>query len=275
VQPRAIAPAREVGWAPSVSPDGRQLAYLSARSGEMEVWLSPVVDAPEERPQQLTHGLKIVRGDYITWSPDSRTLAVSAIAARRYILIVDVATGKFAQLQAPGLEGADLWGALWSEDGRWVYAFAGFSPRRQYRIATGPVPLAEPIPGLPREDAFYENLEWAYFTGDSGVGLYRQHFRTPGHENSQPELIPGLEAVVPGINWQAADGGLLFIDQHAAVQRLQRWDAKTGRISDLTGPLSRVDFDFDFSYVPSKHFVVYPQYRDAAGTQIYGLVPGR
>jgi hypothetical protein len=120
-------------------------------------------------------------------------------------------------------------------------------------------------------DAYFEDLDWSYFVGKDGSGFFRQHFATPSNPNPQPEAIPGLADVVPGDGWQVLNHGILFIDFNAAVRTLKRWDAKSGKIEELTGPLPRVDPSQDFSYNREKHFLVYPQFRDNAGSQILGL----
>ena len=63
-----------------LSPDGRRLAFASARAGGKiaDIWIA---DADGSNPQQLTHGPGVSQGSP-SWSPDGRRIAFDARAAR-------------------------------------------------------------------------------------------------------------------------------------------------------------------------------------------------
>jgi serine/threonine-protein kinase len=69
-EPRLLfdTPFREL--TPSVSPDGRLLAYLSNRSGEIQIFVSPYPDVTSEAPLQISRN----GGFEPRWSPDGREL---------------------------------------------------------------------------------------------------------------------------------------------------------------------------------------------------------
>ena len=79
-----------------VSPDGKSIAFVSDRSGWIQVYAMPTNATAESQAKQLTSG------DFGAglggWSPDSRRIAYHHSAAgnqfERFIDIVDVATGK-------------------------------------------------------------------------------------------------------------------------------------------------------------------------------------
>ena len=57
---------------PAWSPDGRQIAFISDKSGEEEVWL--INQDGSGKPEQLTQGGKAMR--YAPeWAPDGKSLA--------------------------------------------------------------------------------------------------------------------------------------------------------------------------------------------------------
>ncbi|MBL9078610.1 MAG: PD40 domain-containing protein [Planctomycetes bacterium] len=57
---------------PTFSPDGSQVAFVSDRTGEEQIWL--VDHAGATPPRQLTQGLAVQLGD-LRWSPDGKWLA--------------------------------------------------------------------------------------------------------------------------------------------------------------------------------------------------------
>lgn len=103
---------------PALSPDGKQVAYFSDRSGEYELCVRPADGSGAER--QVTHlgpGFRY----RISWSPDG-TRVVFADQAMR-IHLCDLATGKVQALDQ-GLFMSDgplqEFRASWSPDSRWI-----------------------------------------------------------------------------------------------------------------------------------------------------------
>jgi Tol biopolymer transport system component len=76
------------------SPDGKQIAFNSDRTGDMNIWLS---DVAGREVRQLTHG---PGGDYQpNWAPDGRTIAFfSSRAGSVDVWKVDVSSGGLTQL---------------------------------------------------------------------------------------------------------------------------------------------------------------------------------
>src|SRR5262249_40595263 len=67
------------------SPDGRQVAFISDRSGEEQVWV--VSQDGSDPPRQLTQGLAGML--YAPeWSPDGRSIALSDKDGKVYVLTV-------------------------------------------------------------------------------------------------------------------------------------------------------------------------------------------
>lgn len=100
-------------WSPTrrdartvVSPDGRQVAFASDRTGWIHVYAMPVDAASEKEAVQLTSGR--FGAGVGSWSPDSRRVAyhhsVDGNQMERFIAVVDVATRKTQAVVAePGL----------------------------------------------------------------------------------------------------------------------------------------------------------------------------
>ncbi|HJV38361.1 MAG TPA: PDZ domain-containing protein [Geothrix sp.] len=117
---------------PALSPDGKQVAYFSDRTGEYELYLRSADGSGQER--QVTHlgpGFRY----RISWSPDGKQVVFADQAMR--INLCDLATGK-VQTMDKGLFLSDgpleAFRASWSPDSRWV-AFPLDTPNRNSVIA--------------------------------------------------------------------------------------------------------------------------------------------
>ena len=101
-----------------LSPDGRRLAFASARADgkSMDIWIA---EADGSNPQQLTHGPGISQGSP-SWSPDGRRLAFDAEGkdSRSHVWMIDADGGTPRQLTA---DTGDQVVPTWSQDGRWIY----------------------------------------------------------------------------------------------------------------------------------------------------------
>jgi dipeptidyl aminopeptidase/acylaminoacyl peptidase len=97
---------------PQVSPDGRELAFVSRRSGRPAVWLAGIDGA---RQRQLTYLDNEVAG-YPRWSPDGRRIVFHATLPnrKREIYSVDAAEGIEQRL----FEGCC---PTWARDGKHLY----------------------------------------------------------------------------------------------------------------------------------------------------------
>jgi Tol biopolymer transport system component/DNA-binding winged helix-turn-helix (wHTH) protein len=97
------------GPGPQFSPDGKKLAYMSDRSGTMEIWAS---DRDGSNPVQLT---ALGGAGTPRWSPDSQWVAFD----RRGAIYVVSAMGGAPRLVADDQNENDC--PSWSVDGKWVY----------------------------------------------------------------------------------------------------------------------------------------------------------
>jgi eukaryotic-like serine/threonine-protein kinase len=116
-----VAGSTFVDMVPRLSPDGRRLAFSSARAGgdTMDIW---VAGADGSKPQQLTREPGKHRGAP-SWSPDSRLIAFDSFEDGRHfqIWIIDADGGDPRRLTT---NIADAVVPTWSRDGRWIY-FSG------------------------------------------------------------------------------------------------------------------------------------------------------
>ncbi len=119
---------------PSWSPDGKQIAFISDKSGEEEIWL--VAQDGNSAPVQLTAGGQAMRY-FPNWSPDGKSIAFSDKDGKIYI--VNVADKTVKQIvDAPRGQISDY---EWSPKGNYI-AFSmsgsnGFSSVYLFDIAAG------------------------------------------------------------------------------------------------------------------------------------------
>ena len=98
---------------PDWSPDGRQIAYISDKSGEEEIWV--VAQDGSSAPDQLTTGGKAQRYDTL-WSPDGKKILFTDKDGK--VSVVTVAT-KQLQVIADAPNG-QIRDAVWSSKGNFI-----------------------------------------------------------------------------------------------------------------------------------------------------------
>lgn len=103
---------------PSWSRNGKQAAFISDRSGEDQVWITPADGSGN--PMQLTKDHKGPLGE-IQWSPDGRYLVTADCEMR--ILLVDTKTGVTTLVDQSDIAssyGSVNYSATFSPDGKWL-----------------------------------------------------------------------------------------------------------------------------------------------------------
>jgi dipeptidyl aminopeptidase/acylaminoacyl peptidase len=141
-----------------VSPDGKQLAYVSDRSGWIHVYVMPLDATSESQAVQLTSGR--FGAGLGSWSPDSRRLAYHHSAdgnqMERFVDVVDVASQRSEAIVTT--HGVNL-DPLFSPDGQSLVV-QRTDPQNSLDLYVAPVRAGAPLtrlsdsmpPGLNREE---------------------------------------------------------------------------------------------------------------------------
>lgn len=217
-------------WAPAVAPDGRNLAWLSDRSGSTELWLAALDGTAVSAPRLLSR----FEGPHTqapVWAPDGQTIFLSAPAGKHYALYVAQPTQPLPQ------------------------ALSRISP--EGRDASSPVPLDSG--GVLRQQLREETSDLVDEDGEVHVPDVRKVKRGPGGElwfcrpgraglwkqapgESAVQVVDDL-ATADWMNWWVDAQGLLYVRRDAQGQaQLWQWQDGAGAayLRELPGlyPLS-------------------------------------
>ena len=235
------------GPGPQFSPDGQRLAYMSDRSGTMEIWIS---NRDGTNPFQLS-----AVGDAGTprWSPDSQAVVFDVQTTAGEKIVTLNLHGGAPQVLTEGEVPS------WSRDGKWIY----FASGRTGTWQTWKVPSAGGAPVQVTQHGGHAALESL-----DGKSLYYaktpmaepEIWRVPvngagtdaGEETPLPLVRPGTWA-----SWQVVEGGILFVGPslgHQAV--LSFYDFSRDRTTTVA-VLDRVPFWLGAT--PDGHTVAFDQ----------------
>jgi Tol biopolymer transport system component/DNA-binding winged helix-turn-helix (wHTH) protein len=118
------------GPAPQFSPDGTKLAFMSDRSGTMEIW---VADANGKNAKQVT---AIGNAGTPRWSPDSKAIVFDSNRKNGSSIYTVSLDGGEARLVTP--DDFENRCPSWSRDGKWIY----FASHRTGRFEVWKAPAA-------------------------------------------------------------------------------------------------------------------------------------
>jgi Tol biopolymer transport system component/DNA-binding winged helix-turn-helix (wHTH) protein len=207
---------------PSISPDGRRIAFESNRSGAIEIW---VCDVDGSNVLQLT-SFGVVSGTP-RWSPDGGLIVFdSRFGGESNLYIVDPAGGVPAKLN---IDVSDSSMPSWSPDGKWIYFTQGDDtdepsvwrvPSRgghavQLASAPAAVPLASP------------DGQYVYF-------FRRRRLWQMMADGSSPEEVKGMpELSFQGAEWFPSKSGIYFMSHENGKATIELYDTGTQKIRPI------------------------------------------
>lgn len=222
----AIAPTKIIASslqdeAGHYSPDGRKIAFVSNRSGRMEVW---VCEADGSGPRQLT---SLAGNDTGTprWSPDSRQVIFeSRLDGHADLFVVGEEDARVRRLTT---ETSNDGAPCWSRDGRTIYF--GSNRGGSYQIWKMPAEGGEARQvtkgggRIPLESPDGKHL---YYTKGS-------IWRVPVEGGEEVPVIEDPRPFSYGY-WAVAEGGIYFATGGVSLQPvIHFFDFATGRVTEV------------------------------------------
>ena len=199
---KAIATTRGE-YIPSLSPDGRRLAFVSDRSGEPHIW---VADLDGARALQLTPATFAVNPGYPRWNHNGTAVAFHGAAAGRPDVVVVPANGGHTTVFTKGSPNGGF--PSFSRDGRWIY-FCVVGDDKEPRVWKMPLGGGAAVPVTPNRGRLaIESWDGRDLYYVSAVERTSSVWRMPV---AGGEPVKVLDGVLSG-SFDVVDGGIYFIE---------------------------------------------------------------
>ena len=253
--PRRFIASTRFDYQPRYSPDGKQIAFLSTRSGTQEIWLMSADGG--DASQLTTFGGPHIGG--LAWSPDgARLFCHVRVDGRGSLFTVPVSGGEPRRLTRD----ADDATPSSSRDGRWIY-FSRISGRweiwRMPAEGGAATPLIRSNGGkMPLESSDGKSLYYCH--DDPERGIWKAPIQGgQGEPVTGPVAGPvcGLSLSRKGIYYASSD--------NRSVEVL---DFSTGRSRPVATSDRPIGAGFGLSVSPDERFLLF--YRlDQSGSDLY------
>ncbi len=216
--------------APSLSPDGRQFAMQSLRSGSQQIWLG-AVDGSSLR--QLTSMNGPLTGSP-AWSHDGRSILFdSRPDGHSHIFLVGAGGGQPQQLTSGG---ANDIVPRWSTNDRTVYFRSNRGGRWQlWRVSADGGDPQPVTPGDGMEPQESADGNWLYYTRGDANGIFRFPLAHGGVAQGTEEPVLDQPSANYWGYWQLTPRGIYYLDLqhgHASIRMLDT--AKRSVLAPLT-----------------------------------------
>jgi Tol biopolymer transport system component/DNA-binding winged helix-turn-helix (wHTH) protein len=219
------------GPGPQFSPDGKKLAYMSDRSGTMEIWVS---NRDGSNPFQLT---AVGVAGTPRWSPDSQSIVFDTNSPNGpEILSINLRGGAPQVLTQDKYENQV---PSWSHDGKWIYFASDRTGAREvWKI---PASGGEPV------QLTHHGGHAALESLDGRVVYYAKTF-LPDPEIWQIPVGGGPETPLPLVrpgtwaSWQVVENGILFVGPSLGHQAVLSFYDFAHQRTTTVSVLNRIPF---------------------------------
>lgn len=215
---------------PQFSPDGRQIAFLSDRTGHEEVWITD----PECSYQTKLTNLQQAGLGRPRWSPDGKRIAFHRyVGDQTDIFLVEVIGGQLRQLTDHPAPDSN---PTWSADGRWIY----FTSRRENSsgLRRGDHLWRVSVDGGPATQLSINNAHdsWESTDGQTLLFTHQSVLYEKNLATGEERRIEELVGQPFGPNWAPAAGGVYFFNQRneSGMSCVNFFDLRSRRLRQVT-----------------------------------------
>jgi serine/threonine protein kinase/Tol biopolymer transport system component len=257
--PQALISSSRRDDSASYSPDGSHVAFISNRTGPLEIWVST---ADGKDPVQLTSAPEWAEVGDPQWSPDGSRIAYDARPSSNSTLSVFVVSSSGGTPQPLTSGSANDARPTWSRDGRWVYFGSdrgGLSNIWKVASSAGPATqVTRNGGGFALESP---DRKWLYFTAPGGIVR-----RMPLEGGEETDYVRGLGDLGLARNWafSVAANGVYYLapgpEQRGA---LIRFISQAGGESKTLASIPRTPAA-GLSLSADGHYLLYSQYDQSA-----------
>ena len=218
---------------PSVSPDGRRIAFTSTRSGALAIWIS---GSDGRDPFLLTS----LQGCYVArprWSPDGNHVAFSANPEGFYaVFVTDMRDRQTMRVTPPDFNALM---ASWSRDGRSIYFGSDHSGdwelwRSGLADSGGNGPVRVTAGG---GIMGWESMDGRaiYYARPDEPGLWRIPLGAGRRPLESTRLLSELPAAGRSDSWAVCRAGIVLVDTRAAEPEFLLYNAESGATECIAG----------------------------------------
>jgi Tol biopolymer transport system component len=223
--PKALIHSSRRDDSPSISPDGKRIAFVSKRTGNEEIW---TLALHGKHLKQLTSFRGPATGTP-RWSPDGRWIAFDSLAAGNPDIYVIDANGGTPRRLTTGLSGNFM--PSWSSDAQWLYFKSNRSGSDQmWKVPFGGGSPVQITKGGATEGFASSDGKLLYFTNR----VWGTIWTIPvggGPENIVPELAQ-YDRIFR--SWGVIDRGIYFLSREDAPhQTIRFFSFATRRVTPL------------------------------------------
>jgi Tol biopolymer transport system component len=239
--------------APSISPDGKRIAFESSRSGHGEIW---VCNSDGSNPVQLTFFEGPLTGTP-RWSPDSQRIVFDSRVAGHPELYVATPDGGRAQRLPTGTPDASE--PFWSADGRWIY-FSTERPPGIWKVLVGggtATRLTNHEGLLPRESPDGTRVFYSRFMNRS---LHPHELWSASVNGGDERSVAGMPPLSWPDQWTPSPSGLYFLNAEATPPTINLFEHANRRIRSVAQLQGEVkDYGAGLSLSGDGHILVYAE----------------